>query len=79
MNLTVKDLPTPVWRSLKQQAAEQRRSLNRELVHLLTAAADEAERRRAMRDSRAALDRFRNRLRPMSSSVPLIRAGRREH
>jgi len=34
-SLTIKDLPDPLWARLRQRAAADRRSLNREVIHLL--------------------------------------------
>ena len=34
-SLTIKDLPAPLWARLRQRAAADRRSLNREVIHLL--------------------------------------------
>lgn len=76
MKLTIRDLPDRTGRILKRRAAAHERSLNREIISILSEAAAESERREAMRASRRALDRFRENLPPMSSSVPLIRVER---
>ncbi|HVA62825.1 MAG TPA: hypothetical protein VNF74_03795 [Terriglobales bacterium] len=76
MNLTIKDLPEEVGRVLKRTASERGRSLNREVVRLLSQAAAEAERRRGMRATRTALERFVASLPPLTSSVPLVREDR---
>ena len=34
-SLTIKDLPAPLWARLRQRAVADRRSLNREVIHLL--------------------------------------------
>ena len=34
-SLTIKDLPAPLWERWRQRAAADRRSLNREVIHLL--------------------------------------------
>ena len=41
-SLTIKDLPDPLWARLRQRAATDRRSLNREVIHLLERALAEA-------------------------------------
>lgn len=76
VNLTIKDLPDRTGRILKRRAAAHERSLNREIISILSEAAAESERRQEMRASRSALDRFRESLPPMSSSIPLIGAER---
>jgi plasmid stability protein len=58
VNLTIKNIPDKVHKILKQTAAESGRSLNAEVILALTEAAEEAERRRHMRESRADLERF---------------------
>jgi plasmid stability protein len=76
MNMTVKKIPEEVCRQLKHVASENGRSLNAEIVQVLTAAAAEAERRWRMSSSRKELDRFVAKLPRMSTSVGLIRADR---
>jgi len=76
MNLTVKNIPEEVCRQLKQEASEKGRSLNAEVIQVLTAAAVEVERRRRMSSSRKGLERFVAKLPPMGSSARLIRADR---
>jgi hypothetical protein len=76
VNLTIKNIPEPVYKELKQAAAAQDRSLNAQLVHLLTREAGESERRRQMKSSRKELERFVAGLPKMSSSVRLIREDR---
>ena len=51
MNLTVKNIPDKVCRTLKQEAVFQGRSLNAEIIFVLTRAAEEIERRQGMRES----------------------------
>jgi plasmid stability protein len=76
MNLTIKDLPESTGELLRSRAAAQGRSLNREIVRILVAAGEVEQRRREMRASLPALDRFRATLPRMGSSVPLLRADR---
>jgi len=79
MNLTIKNIPDKVYRTLKKEAAEKGRSLNAQAILALTWNAEEAERRRKMRDSRPELERFVASLPNLPSRVPLIRADRRSH
>jgi plasmid stability protein len=76
VNLTIKNIPDDVYKILKRTAAQRGRSLNAEAIRALAEAAEEAERRKHMKTSRAALERAVAELAPMSSSVPLIRADR---
>jgi len=77
VNLTIKNIPDEIYKVLKRTAAQRGRSLNAEAIRALAEAAEEAERRRHMKASRAELERAVAALSPMSSSVPLIRADRR--
>jgi plasmid stability protein len=79
MNLTIKNVPKDVYEALKREAAEQGRSLNAEAIQALSMVTDEIERRRKMRETRPALERFVASLPKMPSSVPLIRADRKRH
>ena len=79
MNATIKNIPDEVYKVLKSSAAARGRSLNAEVIHVLTEAAEEAERRRHMRESRVGLERFVARLPKLPSSVPLIRQDREGH
>jgi len=79
MNLTIKNIPDKVYRTLKQEAAFQGRSLNAEVIFVLARAAEEIERRQGMRESWDDLSRFVASLPKLPSSVPLIRADRRRH
>jgi plasmid stability protein len=78
VNLTIKSIPEEVYRGLKQSASENDRSLNAEIVHVLSGAAEEAERRRSMSATRRELERFVAAMPRVRSSVPLIRADRRK-
>jgi plasmid stability protein len=77
VNLTLKNIPDGVYKTLKRSAAELGRSLNAEAIQALADRAEEAKRRRRMRATRARLERLVASLPPMPSSVPLIRAERR--
>ena len=79
MNLTLKNVPDSLYRALKREAAEHRRSLNTEAIFALVAAVDEAEGHRKMGASRAALQRFVAGLPTVSDSASLIREDRRRH
>jgi plasmid stability protein len=77
MNLTIKNIPEDVYKILKRTAAERGRSLNAEALKALADAAEEAERRRRMRESRADLERFVATLPKLRrSSAHLIREDR---
>jgi plasmid stability protein len=79
MNLTIKNVPDKVYRTLKKEASERGRSLNAEAILALTWRAEEVERRRQMRASWGDLERFVASLPKMSGSVALIREDRRRH
>jgi hypothetical protein len=76
MNITVKNIPEPVYRVMKREAKRQRRSLNSEIIQALETEAAEAERRRQLGSLRKELDRFAASLPPVGDSGPLIRADR---
>lgn len=77
MNLTVKNLPERMGETLKEAATEHHRSVNAEIIHILSEAMEEFERRRYIRTHRDELKRFVANLPKLSSSVPLIREDRR--
>lgn len=79
VNLTIKKVPPEVYETLKNAAAESGRSLNAEAIKALVNAAGEVERRRRMKESRPALERFVSTLPRLSSSVSLIRGDRKRH
>jgi hypothetical protein len=76
MNITLKNVPDKVYRTVKRAAKEQGRSLNAQIIQLLEAEAAELERRKKRSEWRAELERFRNSLPPMDDSTPLIRQER---
>jgi plasmid stability protein len=76
VNLTIKNIPEQVHKELKNLAAAKGRSLNTEVIGILSAEAAEQERRRQMRASRKDLERFVAGLPKLSSSAPLIREDR---
>jgi hypothetical protein len=76
MNITVKNIPEPVYRVMKREAKRRRRSLNSEIILALETEAGEAERRRQLSNLRKELDRFAASLPPVGDSAPLIRADR---
>jgi plasmid stability protein len=76
MNLTIKNIPDNVYRSLKQEAAVKGRSLNAEAIRALSWSAEEIDRRRQMRETRPKLERFVASLPKLTSSVFLIREDR---
>jgi len=79
MNLTIKNVPEKVHKSLKREAAETGRSLNSQVILALARSAEEIERRRRMRETRPELERFVASLPKLSSSAPLIRRDRNTH
>jgi hypothetical protein len=74
MNITVKNIPEPIYRVMKREA--KRRSLNSEIIQVLETEAAEAERRRQVSNLGKELDRFAASLPPVDDSAPLIRADR---
>jgi plasmid stability protein len=76
VNLTIKNIPDDLYQALKQIAAERGLSLNAVAVQALSEAAAEADRRRSMRETRAALERFVAKMPKLPSSVRLIREER---
>jgi|KBSSwiStaDraftv2_1062776.scaffolds.fasta_scaffold761517_2 hypothetical protein len=76
MNITLKNLPDPVYRVMKREARMNRRSLNAEIIRALEAEAAESERRRRLHNLRKELDRFADSLPALDDSAPLIRKDR---
>jgi len=76
MNITIKNVPEPVYRVIKREAKRNRRSLNAEIIQALETEAAEAERLRQFGDLRKELDRFAASLAPLDDSAPLIRRDR---
>jgi plasmid stability protein len=76
MNITVKNVPDPVYRVIKREARRHRRSLNSEIIQALEKQASEAERLRRLSNLRDELDRFAASLPPLDDSAPLIREDR---
>ena len=76
MNITVKNVPEPVYRVIKREAKRNKRSLNAEIIQALEMEATEVERRRQLSDVRKELERFRAALPPLDDSAPLIRRDR---
>lgn len=72
-NLTIKNLPDPVYQHVKAAARRQNRSLNSYLIDLITRDAHWEERRQRMRDSWDDLQKFVASLPPMSDSVEILR------
>ena len=76
VNITVKNIPEPIYRAMKREAKRKRRSLNSEIIQVLETEAAEAERRRQLTNLRKELDRFAASLPPVGDSALLIRADR---
>jgi hypothetical protein len=76
VNLTLKNIPDPVYQTIKKEAKRNRRSLNAEIIQVLETEAEEAKRRRQLSTLRKALERFSGTLPPLDDSTPLIRRDR---
>jgi hypothetical protein len=76
MNITLKNVPDKVYRTVKRAAKEQGRSLNAQIIRALEAEAAEFERRKRVASWRKELDRFAATLPPMDDSALLIRQER---
>lgn len=76
MNVTVKNIPDKVYRTVKRAAEQDGRSLNAQIIRILEAESDEIERRKRMRESSEELERFVASLPPLDDSAPLIREDR---
>jgi plasmid stability protein len=76
MNLTVKNIPDPVYRVMKREAKRNGRSLNAEILRALETESAEAARRRQLPNLRQELDQFAASLPPLDDSAPLIRRAR---
>jgi hypothetical protein len=76
MNITLKNVPEPVYRTIRREAQDQGRGLNAQIIKTLESEAAELARRRRLGNVRKALDRFRSSLAPLDDSAPLIRQDR---
>ena len=76
MNITLKNIPEPVYRVIRREAKRQKRSLNSHIIQTLENEAAEAERRRQLRSLAKEVDRFAASLPPLKDSTPLIRRDR---
>lgn len=76
MDITVKNIPEKVHRTMKLVAEKEGRSLNAQIIHTLQAKADEAERLRHMRGSLETLKRFSASLPMLDDSTALLRKDR---
>lgn len=76
VDITVKNIPVPVYRVIKREAKKNRRSLNAEIIRALETEATEVERRRQLSGLRKELERFVAALPPLDDSAPLIRQDR---
>jgi hypothetical protein len=79
MNITLKNVPDKVYRTVKRAAKEQGRSLNAQIILALEAEAAEFDRRKRVAKWRKELERFRKSLQPMDDSTALIRQERQRH
>ena len=76
MNITLKNVPEPVYRVIKREAKKNRRSLNAQIIQTLETEAADAERRRLKSSKRKELERFVASLPLLDDSAPLIRQDR---
>jgi hypothetical protein len=76
VNITVKNVPEPVYRAIKGEAKRNKRSLNAEIIQGLETEAMVARRRRNLGRRRKELERFGASLPPLDDSAPLIRRDR---
>ncbi len=76
MNITVKNVPEPIYRVMKREAKKRRRSLNAQIIAALETEAAELERRRQLSAVRKDLERFAASLPLLDDSAPLIREDR---
>jgi macrodomain Ter protein organizer (MatP/YcbG family) len=76
VNLTLKNIPDPVYQAIKKEAKKNRRSLNAEMIQVLETEAQEAKRRRQLSTLRKELRRFSATLPPLDDSAPMIRRDR---
>lgn len=79
MNLTVKNVPEDVYKTLKEEAVRHNRSLNSQVLAALSQSIEEVARKKRMQKSWKELERFVASLPPIPDSTPLIRADRRRH
>ena len=77
MNITLKNVPDKVYRTVKQAAKEQGRSLNAQIIRTLEMEAAQLERRKKLPEVIKKLDKFAASLPLMDDSAPLIREERR--
>jgi hypothetical protein len=76
MNITLKNVPDKVYRTVKRAAKEQGRSLNAQIIHTLELEAAHLERRRKLPRLIEKLNQFAASLPAMDDSTPLIREER---
>jgi hypothetical protein len=77
LDITLKNMPEPVYRAIQRQAKKERRSLNAQLIHTLEAEATLIGQRRRLKALRKEFDGFAASLPPMGDSARLIRQDRR--
>ena len=76
MNITLKNVPEPVYLGLRQAAAEEGRSLNSQIIRTLEAEVTEQKHRRRLKKALKELNRFASSLPALDDSTPLIRRDR---
>jgi hypothetical protein len=76
MNITLKNLPEAVYRVVKEEARQQGRSINAQIIRALETEVPEIERRRRLSEGWKELDRFAASLPLVDDSTPLIRRDR---
>lgn len=76
MTLTVKNIPDPIYESLKNEAKQKGRSLNTQIIYSLELHTVDASRRAKMAAKRSELDAFVASLGQTPDSTDLIREDR---
>ncbi len=76
MNITLKNVPQRVYRTMRREAKDQGRSLNAQIIKTLETEAAAVARRKRLRGLRLELDRFAASIPPLDDSTPLIREDR---
>lgn len=77
INMTVKGVPTPLYRRLKKTAQSSGRSLNAQIIQILHDHATDQDRFKNMRAAEQELERFVSSLPRVDDSTKLIRQDRR--
>ena len=79
MNVTLKNVPEPVYKVIKQEAKRNRRSLNAEIICVLERTAAEVQRWKKADSLMEKVERFRASMPPLPDSTRFIRQERDRH